>query len=108
LVTPDLQGRILTSSANGEDGYSFGWLNYNLIASGKFLPHCNNFGGEDRFFCLNIIWLKPIYIFYLSARPIYGTAIDTKNTTLFCSQYLVYFDYQINKFNLIYSFIKFL
>jgi hypothetical protein len=53
LVTPDLQGRVLTSSANGEDGYSFGWLNYDLIASGKFLPHCNNFGGEDRF------WLGP-------------------------------------------------
>jgi len=53
LVTPDLQGRVLTSSANGQDGYSFGWLNYDLIASGKFLPHCNNFGGEDRF------WLGP-------------------------------------------------
>ncbi|MBP6609580.1 MAG: hypothetical protein KA206_00640 [Paludibacter sp.] len=53
LVTPDLQGRVLTSSANGEEGYSFGWLNYDLIASGKFLPHCNNFGGEDRF------WLGP-------------------------------------------------
>jgi hypothetical protein len=53
LVTPDLQGRVLTSSANGEDGYSYGWLNYDLIASGKFLPHCNNFGGEDRF------WLGP-------------------------------------------------
>jgi hypothetical protein len=53
LVTPDLQGRVLTSSANGEEGYSFGWLNYELISSGKFLPHCNNFGGEDRF------WLGP-------------------------------------------------
>ncbi len=53
LVTPDLQGRVLTSSANGENGYSYGWLNYDLIASGKFLPHCNNFGGEDRF------WLGP-------------------------------------------------
>jgi len=53
LVTPDLQGRVLTSSATGEEGYSFGWLNYDLISSGKFLPHCNNFGGEDRF------WLGP-------------------------------------------------
>jgi len=53
LVTPDLQGRVLTSSANGQEGYSFGWLNYDLISSGKFLPHCNNFGGEDRF------WLGP-------------------------------------------------
>jgi len=53
LVTPDLQGRVLTSSATGEEGYSFGWLNYDLISSGKVLPHCNNYGGEDRF------WLGP-------------------------------------------------
>lgn len=53
LLTPDLQGRVLTSTADGEQGYSFGWLNYDLIASGKFLPHCNNWGGEDRF------WLGP-------------------------------------------------
>lgn len=53
LLAPGLQGRVLTSTANGEQGYSFGWLNYNLIASGKQLPHCNNWGGEDRF------WLGP-------------------------------------------------
>jgi hypothetical protein len=53
LLTPDLQGRVLTSSATGEEGYSFGWLNYDLISSGKVLPHCNNYGGEDRF------WLGP-------------------------------------------------
>lgn len=53
LLTPDLQGRVLTSTANGENGYSFGWLNYDLIASGEVLPHCNNYGGEDRF------WLGP-------------------------------------------------
>lgn len=53
LLTPDYQGRVLTSTADGEDGYSYGWLNYALIESGKFLPHCNNFGGEDRF------WLGP-------------------------------------------------
>lgn len=53
VLSPDLQGRVLTSTANGDEGYSFGWLNYELIASGKFLPHCNNWGGEDRF------WLGP-------------------------------------------------
>lgn len=53
LLTPDLQGRVLTSTATGDRGYSFGWLNYDLIASGKYLPHCNNWGGEDRF------WLGP-------------------------------------------------
>lgn len=53
LISPDLQGRVLTSTASGDSGYSFGWLNYDLLASGKFLPHCNNWGGEDRF------WLGP-------------------------------------------------
>ena len=53
LVTPDLQGRVLTSTSTGEEGYSFGWLNYDLISSGQILPHCNNYGGEDRF------WLVP-------------------------------------------------
>ena len=34
-------------------GASFGWLNRELIASGKLAPHMNVFGGEDRF------WLGP-------------------------------------------------
>lgn len=53
IATPTLQGRILTSSADGDEGYSFAWLNYPLIASGKPLAHVNNYGGEDRF------WLGP-------------------------------------------------
>jgi hypothetical protein len=53
LLSADYQGRVLTSTADGDEGYSYGWLNYGLIESGKFLPHCNNFGGEDRF------WLGP-------------------------------------------------
>lgn len=52
-MSPTLQGRVLTSSSAGYDGHSFGWINYDLIASGKFLPHCNNFGGEDRY------WIGP-------------------------------------------------
>ena len=53
LLSPDYQGRVLTSTTGGDEGYSYGWLNYKLIESGQFLPHCNNFGGEDRF------WLGP-------------------------------------------------
>lgn len=53
MVTPSLQGRVMSSSSNGDNGYSFGWINYNLISSGEVLPHCNNWGGEDRF------WLGP-------------------------------------------------
>src|SRR5262245_9659667 len=47
------QGRVMTSSADGDSGYSFGWINRELIASGKTQPHINARGGEERF------WLGP-------------------------------------------------
>ncbi|MCJ7804401.1 hypothetical protein MUP35_01570, partial [Patescibacteria group bacterium] len=52
-VNPDLQGRVMTSTAGGPDGPSFGWINRELIASGVNNVHMNAFGGEDRF------WLGP-------------------------------------------------
>jgi hypothetical protein len=52
-LCPALQGRVVTSTAAGAKGASFGWLNRELIASGKLAPHMNVFGGEDRF------WLGP-------------------------------------------------
>ncbi len=51
LICPAYQGRVMTSSANGNASY--GWINYDLIRSRKRLPHMNAFGGEDRF------WLGP-------------------------------------------------
>jgi hypothetical protein len=47
------QGRVMTSTAGSDAGLSFGWINRELIASGKPQPHINVFGGEDRF------WLGP-------------------------------------------------
>lgn len=52
-LVPAYQGRVMTSTATGADGVSFGWINRELISSGKTLPHINVFGGEDRF------WLGP-------------------------------------------------
>lgn len=52
-VNPDLQGRVMTSTAGGEDGASFGWINRELIAAKANNLHMNAFGGEDRF------WLGP-------------------------------------------------
>lgn len=52
-VSPAWQGRVMTSSADGDGGLSFGWINRELISSGKIQPHINVFGGEDRF------WLGP-------------------------------------------------
>ena len=53
VLCPALQGRVATSTAAGAAGPSFGWLNRELIASGKQVPHMNVYGGEDRF------WLGP-------------------------------------------------
>lgn len=53
MVSPALQGRVMTSSANGEGGKSFGWINYKFIESGKASTQFNPYGGEERF------WLGP-------------------------------------------------
>jgi len=52
-VSSGLQGRVMTSTAAGIDGPSFGWINRAHIASGENDLHMNAFGGEDRF------WLGP-------------------------------------------------
>ncbi len=52
-LAPAWQGRVMTSTASADAGMSFGWINRELIASGKTQPHINVFGGEDRF------WLGP-------------------------------------------------
>ncbi|MFZ2148947.1 MAG: DUF6786 family protein, partial [Sedimentisphaerales bacterium] len=52
-VLPALQGRAMTSTAEGTEGLSFGWINRELIASGKTVEHINVYGGEDRF------WIGP-------------------------------------------------
>jgi 1,2-phenylacetyl-CoA epoxidase PaaB subunit len=53
MISPALQGRVMTSSANGEPGKSFGWINYKHIQSGKVSEQFNPYGGEER------IWLGP-------------------------------------------------
>jgi len=61
-LAPAFQGRVMTSTVAGDNGYSFGWLNYKLIeqgllseamAAGKLESHIYVFGGEERF------WLGP-------------------------------------------------
>jgi len=52
-VVPLYQGRVMTSTATGPEGISFGWINRQLIASGQRKPQFNPFGGEERF------WLGP-------------------------------------------------
>ena len=52
-VVPAYQGRVMTSTTGGANAPSFGWVNRELISSGKVQPHINVFGGEDRF------WIGP-------------------------------------------------
>lgn len=85
-VLPQMQGRVMTSSATGREGLSFGWINRELIASGQFVKHMNAFGGEDRF------WLGPeggqFSIFFEKDVPFdlehwfTPAAIDTESWTL--------------------------
>jgi hypothetical protein len=66
-VSPSWQGRVLTSTAQHDGGRSFGWINRELIASGKLMPHINVFGGEDR------VWLGPeggqFSVFFATGAP---------------------------------------
>lgn len=53
LLSPDYQGRVMTSTAEGDSGPSFGWINYDLLSSGQKSKQFNPVGGEERF------WLGP-------------------------------------------------
>ncbi|HUX58287.1 MAG TPA: DUF6786 family protein [Bacteroidales bacterium] len=53
LLSKDYQGKVFTSTATGDNGLSFGWINYNLFKSGKVSTQFNPYGGEERF------WLGP-------------------------------------------------
>jgi hypothetical protein len=67
VVCPELQGRVMTSTATSQGGLSFGWINRDLIASGQKQPHINAYGGEDR------LWFGPeggpFSIFFAQGDP---------------------------------------
>ncbi|WP_082050802.1 DUF6786 family protein [Neotamlana sedimentorum] len=52
-VSAALQGRVMTSSADGKSGRSYGWINRELFESEEIQEHINVYGGEERF------WLGP-------------------------------------------------
>ena len=53
MVIPAWQGRVQTSTTDGNEGTSFGWTNYRFIDAGKVSEQFNPFGGEERF------WIGP-------------------------------------------------
>ncbi len=52
IVSPKYQGKVFTSTADGFEGKSFGWINYKAFDA-ELDPHMNGYGGEDR------LWLGP-------------------------------------------------
>lgn len=53
ILSAKYQGKVFTSTANGLEGNSHGFVNYNFFDAGIVDEHMNGFGGEDRF------WLGP-------------------------------------------------
>ena len=52
IVSPKYQGKVFTSTAEGDIGRSFGWINYKAFTD-SINPHMNAYGGENR------LWLGP-------------------------------------------------
>ncbi|QMU31477.1 hypothetical protein HUW48_07175 [Adhaeribacter radiodurans] len=52
IVSAKYQGKVFTSTANGLNGKSFGWINYKAFTAPKD-AHMNAYGGENR------LWLGP-------------------------------------------------
>jgi len=53
VVSPKYQGKVFTSTADGVNGKSFGWIKYKTFDDTTLDAHMNAYGGEDR------LWLGP-------------------------------------------------
>ena len=53
ILSAKYQAKVFTSTANGLNGNSHGFVNYRFFDSGVVDEHMNGFGGENRF------WLGP-------------------------------------------------
>lgn len=53
IISPGYQGKVFTSTAEGPEGQSLGYLNYEALDSDEINEHMNGYGGENRF------WLGP-------------------------------------------------
>jgi hypothetical protein len=71
LLSAEYQGRVMTSTAQGDSGISYGWINYDLISSGEKKKQFNPVGGENRF------WMGPEggqYSIYFNAGDSFNIA----------------------------------
>lgn len=53
IVSPKYQAKVFTSTVNGLEGNSLGYLNYKTFDSKETNEHMNGYGGENRF------WIGP-------------------------------------------------
>ena len=53
IVSPKYQAKVFTSTSNGPDGASLGFVNHDVLNSDVPDEHMNGYGGENRF------WLGP-------------------------------------------------
>ncbi|HAX93965.1 MAG TPA: hypothetical protein DCY25_08505 [Bacteroidales bacterium] len=53
IVSPGYQAKVFTSTANGPEGASLGFVNHDVLNSNVIDEHMNGYGGENRF------WLGP-------------------------------------------------
>ena len=53
IISPQYQAKIFTSTAQGYEGNSFGWINYDLLSKDTKLDHMNPYGSENR------LWIGP-------------------------------------------------
>ena len=53
IVSPKYQGKVFTSTTNGSEGISLGYINHDFFVKGVVDEHMNGFGGENR------LWLGP-------------------------------------------------
>jgi hypothetical protein len=53
IISPKYQAKVFTSTANGLNSKSFGWIKYDTFDEKSLDPHMNAYGSEDR------LWLGP-------------------------------------------------
>ncbi len=67
IVSPKYQGKVFTSTTEGCDGASIGWVNYDAFDVEELNEHINSYGGENRY------WIGPeggpYSIFFAPNKP---------------------------------------
>src|ERR1700744_4100155 len=64
IISPKYQAKVFTSTADGANGKSFGWINYKTFEQEKPDEHMNAYGGEYRLLlgpegCKFSLFFKP-------------------------------------------------